>query len=318
MLASRLLCCVLPAAWRRGDHPDPRSRRRHGEVEAGWHRSSERQGPAGGVGRREAVSFGCWSRRAAPAILEIGAALGLQRHLAGPRRTSDRRTGRGDRIRSQRAAEAAANVQASGMSDVVRVIHATHSRRYEADRHVRPGLPRRWKRIDKKFFDVSSPSRRWRVFVAHNGVNKKAEMETFMKTIARIGLSPHVVSPSGGGCRCRTKCDESRACDRRGWIWAAPGAESTWDRRRSAIAGLGDQIMALGRIVVDKGNCRPPFRKTESEADDSQKYIHEIAASADGSMRPAAIAGRRGAAARDRRRPQPGAGSVAASDAADT
>ena len=43
------------------------------------------------------------------------------------------------------------------------------------------------------------------------------------------------------------------------------------------IAGLGDQIMALGRIVEDKGNLPAAIPETEHHADDSQKYIHEIA-----------------------------------------
>jgi arginase len=43
------------------------------------------------------------------------------------------------------------------------------------------------------------------------------------------------------------------------------------------IAGLGDQIAALKRIVVDKGNLPAAIPETEHEADDSQKYIHEIA-----------------------------------------
>lgn len=43
------------------------------------------------------------------------------------------------------------------------------------------------------------------------------------------------------------------------------------------IAGLGEQIMALGRIVVDKGNLPAAIPETEHEADNSQKYIHEIA-----------------------------------------
>ena len=43
------------------------------------------------------------------------------------------------------------------------------------------------------------------------------------------------------------------------------------------IAGLGDQIMALGRIVEDKGNLPAAIPETEQHADDSQKYIHEIA-----------------------------------------
>jgi arginase len=43
------------------------------------------------------------------------------------------------------------------------------------------------------------------------------------------------------------------------------------------IAGLGDQIMALGAVVVDKGNLPAAIPETEHEADDSQRYIHEIA-----------------------------------------
>ena len=43
------------------------------------------------------------------------------------------------------------------------------------------------------------------------------------------------------------------------------------------IDGLGDQIMALGAVVVDKGNLPAAIPETEHEADDSQKYIHEIA-----------------------------------------
>ena len=43
------------------------------------------------------------------------------------------------------------------------------------------------------------------------------------------------------------------------------------------IAGLGDQIMALGRIVEDKGNLPAAIPETEHHADDSQKYIDEIA-----------------------------------------
>ena len=43
------------------------------------------------------------------------------------------------------------------------------------------------------------------------------------------------------------------------------------------IAGLGDHIMALGAVVVDKGNLPAAIPETEHEADNSQKYIHEIA-----------------------------------------
>jgi arginase len=43
------------------------------------------------------------------------------------------------------------------------------------------------------------------------------------------------------------------------------------------IAGLGDQVAALGRITLDKGNLPAAIPETEHEADHSQKYIHEIA-----------------------------------------
>jgi arginase len=43
------------------------------------------------------------------------------------------------------------------------------------------------------------------------------------------------------------------------------------------IAGLGDQIAALGRMVVDMGNVPAPIRETQHQADDSKKFIHEIA-----------------------------------------
>ena len=43
------------------------------------------------------------------------------------------------------------------------------------------------------------------------------------------------------------------------------------------IAGLADQIAALGRTVVDKGNVQAPIRELHHEADNRKKYIHEIA-----------------------------------------
>jgi len=44
------------------------------------------------------------------------------------------------------------------------------------------------------------------------------------------------------------------------------------------IAGLGEQIKALGRVVVDRGNLDSPVRETLPEPDARQKYVHEIAA----------------------------------------
>jgi arginase len=43
------------------------------------------------------------------------------------------------------------------------------------------------------------------------------------------------------------------------------------------IAGLGDQIAALGRQVVDLGDLPAPIRETKREADNRKKYIREIA-----------------------------------------
>jgi arginase len=43
------------------------------------------------------------------------------------------------------------------------------------------------------------------------------------------------------------------------------------------IAGLADQIAALGRTVIDKGNVQAPIRELHHEADNRKKYIHEIA-----------------------------------------
>lgn len=43
------------------------------------------------------------------------------------------------------------------------------------------------------------------------------------------------------------------------------------------IAGLGDQIAALGRTVVDRGDVQAPIRELHHEADNRKKYINEIA-----------------------------------------
>ena len=44
------------------------------------------------------------------------------------------------------------------------------------------------------------------------------------------------------------------------------------------IAGLADQIVALGRSVADRGNVPAPIRELHHQADDRKKYINEIAA----------------------------------------
>jgi arginase len=43
------------------------------------------------------------------------------------------------------------------------------------------------------------------------------------------------------------------------------------------IAGIRDQIAALGRIAVDKGNLPAPIPETQRPADEKKKYIRDIA-----------------------------------------
>jgi arginase len=43
------------------------------------------------------------------------------------------------------------------------------------------------------------------------------------------------------------------------------------------IAGIGDQIAALGRTVVDKGDLPAPIPETHRPADSRKKYVREIA-----------------------------------------
>jgi len=43
------------------------------------------------------------------------------------------------------------------------------------------------------------------------------------------------------------------------------------------IAGLTDQLTALGRAVLDRGNVPAPIPEVHQEADDRKKYINEIA-----------------------------------------
>ena len=44
------------------------------------------------------------------------------------------------------------------------------------------------------------------------------------------------------------------------------------------IAGLGERIAAIGRVVVDQGNVTAPIRELAREGDAHKKYIDEIAA----------------------------------------
>jgi predicted O-methyltransferase YrrM len=140
--------------------------------------------------------------RHAKSILEIGAAsgysgiwLGLGARESGGRVVAIE-------YDPQRAREAADNVRKAGVGDVVRVI------RGDAFAEI-PKLPGTfdlvfldaWKPDYKKFFDMVFPRLTpGGVFVAHNVVNKKNEMEPFLRTIlTHPSLYTTIVSPSGEG-----------------------------------------------------------------------------------------------------------------------
>jgi predicted O-methyltransferase YrrM len=140
--------------------------------------------------------------RGAKSILEIGAASGYSGIWLG---LGARETG--GRVVAieydpQRAKEAAANITAAGLRDVVQIIHG------DAFREI-PKLTGSfdfvfldaWKPDYKKFFDMVYPRLApGGVFTAHNVVNKKSEMEPFLATVQRhSGLYTTIVSPSGEG-----------------------------------------------------------------------------------------------------------------------
>jgi predicted O-methyltransferase YrrM len=140
--------------------------------------------------------------RGAKSVLEIGAASGYSGIWLG---LGARETG--GRVVAieydpQRAKEAAANVQKAGLTDVVRVVHA------DAFKEI-PRLQGTfdlvfldaWKPDYKKFFDMVYPRLApGGVFVAHNVVNKRNEMEPFLKTVlTHPALYTTIVSPSGEG-----------------------------------------------------------------------------------------------------------------------
>ena len=140
--------------------------------------------------------------RGARSILEIGAASGYSGIWLG---LGARETG--GRVVAieydpQRAREALDNVRKAGVSDVVRVVHG------DAFAEI-PKLAGTfdlvfldaWKPNYKKFFDMVYPRLNpGGVFVAHNVVNKKNEMEPFLQTVlTHPGLFTTIVSPSGEG-----------------------------------------------------------------------------------------------------------------------
>ena len=140
--------------------------------------------------------------RGAKSILEIGAAsgysgiwLGLGARESGGRVVAIE-------YDPQRAREAAENIRRAGLTDVVRVVHG------DAFREI-PKLPGTfdlvfldaWKPDYKKFFDMVFPRLDpGGLFVAHNVVNKKNEMEPFLRAVStHPSLYTTIVSPSGEG-----------------------------------------------------------------------------------------------------------------------
>ncbi len=140
--------------------------------------------------------------RGAKSILEIGSAsgysaiwLGLGAREAGGRVV-------GIEFDPQRAKEAAENIRKAGLTDVIRVVHG------DAFKEI-PKLPGAfdlvfldaWKPDYKKFFDVVYPRlNTGGLFVAHNVVNKKNEMEPFLHAVqTHPSLYTTIVSPSGEG-----------------------------------------------------------------------------------------------------------------------
>ena len=140
--------------------------------------------------------------RGAKSILEIGAASGYSGIWLGlgARETGGRVVA--IEFDPQRAKEAAENVRKAGVQDVVRVVHG------DAFKEI-PKLQGTfdlvfldaWKPDYKKFFDMVYPRLNpGGVFVAHNVVNKKNEMEPFLRTVqTHPSLFTTIVSPSGEG-----------------------------------------------------------------------------------------------------------------------
>ena len=140
--------------------------------------------------------------RGAKAILEIGAASGYSGIWLG---LGARETG--GRVVAieydpQRAREAVENVRKAGLAGIVRVVHGDAFKEIpKIEGTFDMVFLDAWKPDYKKFFDMVYPRlATGGLFVAHNVVNKKNEMEPFLKTIHNHpSLYTTIVSPSGEG-----------------------------------------------------------------------------------------------------------------------
>lgn len=102
----------------------------------------------------------------------------------------------------QRAKELAANVERAGLSDIVTVIAGDAFQ--QVPKVAGPFdfvFLDAWKRDYKTFFDLVSPRlEAGGLFLAHNVVNKRGELQDFLDAIDRApGLWNATVSPSGEG-----------------------------------------------------------------------------------------------------------------------
>jgi len=140
--------------------------------------------------------------RGAKSILEIGAASGYSGIWLG---LGARKTG--GKVVSieydpQRAKEAAENIRRAGLTDVVRVVHGDA---FKEIPKVQGAFDfvflDAWKPDYQKFFDLVFPRMTpGGVFTAHNVVNKKTEMEPFLKAIqTHPQLFTSIVSPGSEG-----------------------------------------------------------------------------------------------------------------------
>lgn len=140
--------------------------------------------------------------RGAKSILEIGAAsgysgiwLGLGARESGGRVVAIE-------YDPARAKEAAANITRAGLDDVVRVVHGDAFKEILKLRGTFDFVfLDAWKPDYKRFFDMVYPRLTpGGVFTAHNVVNKKKDMEPFLRAVqGHPSLFTTIVSPSGEG-----------------------------------------------------------------------------------------------------------------------
>jgi caffeoyl-CoA O-methyltransferase len=140
--------------------------------------------------------------RGAKSVLEIGAASGYSGIWLGlgARETGGRVVA--IEYDAPRAKEALENVRKAGLNDVVRVVQGdAFAEIPKLSGTFDLVLLDAWKPDYKRFFDMVYPRLNpGGVFVAHNVVNKKTEMEPFLRTVlTHPGLYTTIVSPSGEG-----------------------------------------------------------------------------------------------------------------------